>query len=91
MDVAVTGETGAFGWAAVPDLVGVGHRVRGLRRSAAQEAVLRTLGAKPVRSDQFSVASSPTLVAGCDALLPMATGLPSIGQIVVGVRGPTGR
>lgn len=91
MDVVVTGEMGALGRAAVPALIGAGHRVRGLSRYRRQIAPLRKLGAEPGRADLCSPGLLPHPIAGCDPLLPMATCLPSIGPIVTGVRGRTGR
>ncbi len=54
MDIFVTGATGVLGRAVVPRLVAAGHRVRGLARSAANDALLRALGAEPPLLDRLA-------------------------------------
>lgn len=51
MRVFITGGTGYVGSAIVGALVHAGHKVTGLARSPEKEAVLRALGATPIRGD----------------------------------------
>jgi nucleoside-diphosphate-sugar epimerase len=76
MDVFVTGGTGVLGRATVPMLVAAGHRVRGLARSEGNAVLLRTMGAEPVTADLFDADSLRSALAGCDAILHLATRIP---------------
>lgn len=76
MDVFVTGATGVLGRAAIPRLVDAGHHVRGLVHSEQNVALLRHLGAEPAHADLFDAASLEEAVAGCDAILYLATKIP---------------
>jgi nucleoside-diphosphate-sugar epimerase len=51
MKVFVAGATGALGKQLVPQLVGRGHEVVGMTRSAAKQDLIRSLGARPVVAD----------------------------------------
>ncbi len=51
MRVFVAGATGAIGRQLVPRLVGAGHEVHGMTRSASKQAMLSELGAVPVVAD----------------------------------------
>jgi nucleoside-diphosphate-sugar epimerase len=51
MRVFVAGSTGAIGRQLVPRLVGAGHEVHGMTRSASKQSVLSELGAVPVVAD----------------------------------------
>ena len=48
MKVFLAGATGALGRQLVPQLVARGHEVVGMTRSASKQALLRSLGARPV-------------------------------------------
>jgi nucleoside-diphosphate-sugar epimerase len=50
MRVFVAGATGAIGKQLVPRLVAAGHEVYGTTRSESKGAMLRELGAVPIRS-----------------------------------------
>lgn len=76
MDIFVTGGTGVLGRATVPMLVAAGHRVRGLARSEGNAVLLRTMGAEPVTADLFDADSLRSALAGCDAILHLATRIP---------------
>jgi nucleoside-diphosphate-sugar epimerase len=51
MRVFVAGATGVIGRQLVPRLVGAGHQVHGMTRSASKQALLQELGAVPVVAD----------------------------------------
>lgn len=51
MKVFVAGATGAVGQPLVTELVGRGHEVTGMTRTAAKQDLLRDLGARPVLAD----------------------------------------
>jgi nucleoside-diphosphate-sugar epimerase len=51
MKVFVAGATGALGKHLVPQLVGRGHEVVGMTRSADKDDLIRSLGARPVVAD----------------------------------------
>ncbi|GAA3885424.1 NAD-dependent epimerase/dehydratase family protein [Saccharothrix violaceirubra] len=56
LDVFITGASGYIGSAITRVLVGRGHRVRGLARSARAEAVVRAAGGEPVRGSLTDLA-----------------------------------
>ncbi|HST86829.1 MAG TPA: NAD-dependent epimerase/dehydratase family protein [Ktedonobacterales bacterium] len=76
MRILVTGATGVLGRPVVRRLVAAGHTVRGLSRSPANAALLRQLGAEPVATDLFDVASLQASLQDCDAVLHLATKIP---------------
>jgi nucleoside-diphosphate-sugar epimerase len=76
MKIFVTGATGVLGRATVPLLLAAGHRVRGLARSTANDTLLRQLGAEPVAVDLADAAGLRVALAGCDAVLHLATKIP---------------
>ncbi|MFT3901130.1 MAG: NAD(P)H-binding protein [Gordonia sp. (in: high G+C Gram-positive bacteria)] len=77
MHVFVTGGTGAIGRYAVPALIAAGHRVSGLARSDAAAASLTLAGATPVHVSLFDVPALTDAFAGCDAVVNLASALPS--------------
>jgi len=80
MELFVTGATGVLGRAVIPHLVDAGHRVHGLARSERNAALLRRLAVEPARADLFDAASLHEAVAGCDAILHLATKIPPSNQ-----------
>lgn len=58
-------------------LVDTGHTVRGLARSAANELQLREASVQPVRCSLFDRESLRQAVDGCDAVLHLATHIPT--------------
>ncbi|HYJ78103.1 MAG TPA: NAD-dependent epimerase/dehydratase family protein [Longimicrobiaceae bacterium] len=76
MEVFVTGATGVLGRPVVR-LLAAGHRVRAQARNAKKDDLLRAMGAEPVRADLFDAASLREAVAGCDAVLHLATKIPA--------------
>lgn len=81
MKVFVTGGTGVVGKRAVARLVWAGHDVTVLSRSPEKGAVVRALGAQPVRVDLFDADALRAAVAGHDAVVNLATHIPSLTQM----------
>lgn len=77
MHVFVTGGTGAIGGYAVPALIGAGHTVIALARTAAKADVLKSQGAIPVSVSLFDRDALAIEMAGCDAVVNLASSLPS--------------
>ena len=78
MKVFVAGGTGIIGRRAVRLLVAGGHEVTAMSRSESKDAMLRELGAKPVRCDLFDPASLIRAVAGHEVVINLATNIPPI-------------
>jgi nucleoside-diphosphate-sugar epimerase len=77
MQVFVSGASGALGRAAVPALVARGHTVLGLATSPTSAVRVRSLGATPIAADLFAPKSLARAVAGCDAVLHLASHIPA--------------
>ena len=77
MKILVTGATGVIGRRLVPLLAGAGHLVAAAARSARSREFLASLGATPVEADLFSPSSLRRAVAGCSAVVNLATHMPS--------------
>ena len=78
MKVFVAGATGVIGKRAVEQLVAAGHEVTALARSPEKAALVWSLGATPVSASLFDPASLRAAVAGHDAVVNLATHIPSI-------------
>ncbi len=72
----LTGGTGVIGRAAVAALVGAGHEVAVVCRSAANAATAERLGATAVRGDIFDRASLVRAYTGADVVINLATNVP---------------
>ena len=83
MNVFVAGGTGVVGRRLVPLLVGAGATVSAVARSDSKAAQLKKQGAKPVRVDLFDPAAVDAAVAGHDAVINVATKIPSGMQILM--------
>jgi nucleoside-diphosphate-sugar epimerase len=81
MNVFVTGATGAIGPATVRRLIDQGHRVRAVARTDEKASQLRALGAEPVTVDLFDGDAVKTAVEGSEAVLHLATNVPTLGRI----------
>ena len=79
--VFVTGATGVLGRATLPRLIAAGYSVRALSRSSRNDAVIRELGAIPVRGDLFDSATLREAIGGSEAILHLATRIPPTPQI----------
>ena len=77
MHVFVTGATGVIGTRALPLLIEAGHTVTAVTRSAANRKSLERLGAKPVEASLFDVDSLRRVLGGHDAVVNLATHIPS--------------
>jgi nucleoside-diphosphate-sugar epimerase len=78
MRVFVAGATGVLGRPSVKALVAAGHEVRGASRGEEKAALLRSLGATPVQVDLFDAESVRHAVAGCEAVIHLATRIPPL-------------
>lgn len=80
MRVFVAGATGAIGRPLLLDLRRRGHEAVALSRSAKNDAVIRERGGDPVRGDLFDVDALARAMAGCDAVVRVATHIPADGR-----------
>ena len=76
MHILITGATGVVGRRAVGELLGAGHRVAGVTRSARGARVLEDLGARAVKADVFDKASLADAFAGADVVVNLLTHIP---------------
>jgi UDP-glucose 4-epimerase len=76
-DIVITGSTGVIGLRTVRELLGAGHSVRGVTRSARGRERLESLGAHAVEADVFDVASLRRAFDGADAVVNLLTHIPS--------------
>lgn len=82
MRVFVTGGTGAIGGYAVPALTGAGYSVTALARSDAKADVLGAQGATPLRVSLFDRDALKAAFANHDAVVNLATALPSTATFI---------
>jgi len=80
MKVFVAGGTGAVGRPSLPLLVAAGHEVTAVARGPAKQAQVEAAGAIPVAVDLFDAAAVAAAVTGHDAVVNLATNIPSIGR-----------
>jgi nucleoside-diphosphate-sugar epimerase len=81
MDIFVTGATGVIGRPAVAQLAQSGHQVRALARSEKNAAVLRSLGAEPVRGELWDDDLLRDAVRHSNVVLHLATKIPPLATI----------
>jgi 2-alkyl-3-oxoalkanoate reductase len=87
MRVLLIGSTGVIGREAVPRLLEAGHTVTGLARSEERAKAVAGLGIEPVVGDLFDVGSMSKAVQGQEAVLNLATRIPtSMGAIMRGMK-----
>src|SRR5689334_11540736 len=77
MRVFITGATGVIGSRVVPLLVRDGHSVSAVSRSGHNRELLRRAGATPVEADLFDVPSLRRAMVSHDAVINLATHIPS--------------
>lgn len=82
MRVFVTGGTGAVGTRAVPALVAAGHDVTAMARGSEKARILERQGARPVLVSLFDRPGLTVAIAGHDAVVNLATALPSTASFV---------
>jgi len=75
--VFVTGATGVLGRRVIPRLIGAGHDVSAVTRSAAKSDQVRLAGAQPIDVDLFDHEAIASAVAGHDAVAHLATSIPT--------------
>jgi nucleoside-diphosphate-sugar epimerase len=75
--ILLTGATGVVGRRVLPLLVSAGHPVTAVGRTPQQQEVLRAVGATPVSMNVLDPASVRSAVAGHDAVINLATHMPS--------------
>lgn len=85
MRVLVIGSTGMLGRPAVRRLVADGHDVTGLARNDDRAAVVAAQGIRPVVADLFDVDSLAGVLPGHEAVLNLATRIPSAGRAMLGM------
>jgi nucleoside-diphosphate-sugar epimerase len=78
MNVFIAGATGTLGQPTVRALIAAGHAVRGNARGREKAELLRTLGAEPVEVDLFDTASIRPALESCEAVINLATKIPSL-------------
>src|SRR5438270_5684195 len=76
MKIFVAGATGGLGKRAVRELVAAGHDVTGVARNDEKAALVRGLGATPVKLDLFDPAAVKDAVGGHDVVCNLATHIP---------------
>lgn len=81
MRVFVAGGTGTLGRPTLRLLRDAGHEVVGLARTVERGEELRKLGAEPVVGDLFDVRAMTAAVAGCDAIMHLATRIPPLAKM----------
>ena len=75
--ILVTGATGVVGRRLVPILVGEAHEVAAMTHGSGNREALEKMGAAPVQADFFDAGSLRRAVAGCDAVVNLATHMPT--------------
>src|SRR6476646_3660014 len=83
MRVFVAGATGVLGRRAVARLVAAVHQVTGVARSPEKDALLESLGARPVRVDLFDPDARTLALAGHDAVVNVTTKIPPMAQMAL--------
>lgn len=79
MRIAVIGASGVLARNVVPRLVALGHTVNGLVNRPESAARAQALGARPFVGDIFDPDTLASALAGCEAVLNLATSVPRPG------------
>ncbi len=80
MKVFLAGGTGVVGTRALPALVAAGHDVTAVARGPAKADLVERLGGTPVTVDLFDAPAVVAAVAGHDAVVNLATHIPSVSR-----------
>jgi nucleoside-diphosphate-sugar epimerase len=78
MKIFLAGGTGVVGTRAVPALVAAGHAVTAVARTEAKAELVRSLGGEPVAVDLFDAEAVRAAVVGHEAVINLATSIPSL-------------
>jgi nucleoside-diphosphate-sugar epimerase len=78
MKIFVAGGTGVLGRASLHALIEAGHQVRATARGNEKSELVRRLGAEPLDVDLFDESAVRQAVSGSDAVLRLATKIPSL-------------
>jgi nucleoside-diphosphate-sugar epimerase len=81
MNIFVTGATGVLGRPVVAKLVEAGHAVTALSRSDRNDETITKLGATPFHGDLFDAEQLALGMAGCSAVLHLATRIPPASEM----------
>ena len=79
MRLAVIGASGVLARNVIPRLIATGHQVNGLVHRLESAARAEALGARPFVGDIFEPTSLAPALAGCEAVLNLATSVPPPG------------
>lgn len=79
MRIAVLGASGVAGRALLPRLVARGHAVRGSFFGGSRASIAAHAGVDATRCDILDAASVDAFIAGCDAVINLATSVPKAG------------
>lgn len=83
MKIFVAGGTGVLGRRVVPELTSLGYEVVGLSRSKDNDDLLATYGAEARRGDLFDREGLYSISADCDAIVHLATAIPTKSRTVI--------
>ena len=83
MKIYLTGGTGVLGRRALPALLAAGHDVTAVARSDEKAAAVQSTGATPSRVDLFDAEAVSAVVAGHDAVVHLATNIPTGADVAV--------
>jgi 2-alkyl-3-oxoalkanoate reductase len=81
MKIFIAGATGVIGRRVAARLVTANQEVEGLSRFPGNDVTLRQLGAEPRTGDLFDAARLAEISADCDAILHLATAIPTKSRI----------
>ena len=79
MRIAVLGASGVAGRALLPRLLARGHAVRGSFFGGDRASIAAHAGVEAMRCDVLDAASVDAFIAGCDAVINLATSVPKAG------------
>ena len=79
MRIAVLGASGVAGRALLPRLLARGHSVRGLFFGGNGASIAAHAGVDAMRCDVLDAPSVGAFIAGCDAVINLATSVPKVG------------
>jgi nucleoside-diphosphate-sugar epimerase len=81
MKIFIAGGTGVLGRASLRVLIEAGHQVRSTARGKEKSELVRRLGAEPLDVNLFDQSAVRQAVSGSDAVLRLATKIPSLTEM----------